>query len=598
MKYKRISLHSILWGCLAALVVFVMPLSLYENVATGQQGVLKVVMDDNYPPYVFRDVEGTLVGILVDQWALWEKKTGIKVEIAAKDWADALSSMQAGHHDVIDTIFKNPEREKIYDFSKPYERLDAVIFFNKNLPGITGIESLRGFTVGVKRGDHAVSVLQKAGISGIMEYNSYESMIVAARDRNMLIFIMEKPPGLYFLYKNGLKDEIRFSEPLYSGEFHRAVHKGNVEVLRKVEAGFAAISRSEYDAIHRKWFGDSPTKAHFDFRLIAGAVGGILVVAVLLFTWSWTLQRTVRRKTAALSSSERKYRELLTNLAIGVIVFDAGGKSSLWNTTALKTLELTEKQLVGEEPLPAGWEYLSAEEKPLDLALLPFRSVFRTAGAVREFVMGVRLTGSCVKWLQVDAFPDFDDYGRIEQVVMTFSDMTARRETEQSLLYISFHDAMTGVYNRAYFEEELRRLDIRRKGTLTIAIADVDGLKQVNDNLGHTAGDELLIRAAQFLQRCVRHEDIVARIGGDEFAIILRNSDEVAVDAIFSRLRQALVREKNVVDGHPALCLSIGYAFSSGTNTPAMELFKIADQRMYREKAERRCEQGREDAGR
>ena len=69
---------------------------------------LKVVMDDNYPPYVFRDAAGELVGVLVDQWRLWEKKTGVTVEISAKDWARAQQEMQAGRYDVIDTIFKNP----------------------------------------------------------------------------------------------------------------------------------------------------------------------------------------------------------------------------------------------------------------------------------------------------------------------------------------------------------------------------------------------------------------------------------------------------------------------------------------------------------
>ena len=134
---------------------------------------LKVVMDDNYPPYVFRDAAGELVGVLVDQWRLWEKKTGVTVEISAKDWARAQQEMQAGRYDVIDTIFKNPEREKLYDFSRPYTRLDTVIFFNKNLPGITGLESLRGFNVGVKSGGHSTTVLRQARISGIVEFKSY-----------------------------------------------------------------------------------------------------------------------------------------------------------------------------------------------------------------------------------------------------------------------------------------------------------------------------------------------------------------------------------------------------------------------------------------
>ena len=142
---------------------------------------LRVVVDDDYPPYTFRNENGVAVGIIVDYWRLWEKKTGVTVEISAKDWARAQQEMQAGRYDVIDTIFKNPEREKLYDFSRPYTRLDTVIFFNKNLPGITGLESLRGFNVGVKSGGHSTTVLRQAGISGIVEFKSYEEIIRAAR---------------------------------------------------------------------------------------------------------------------------------------------------------------------------------------------------------------------------------------------------------------------------------------------------------------------------------------------------------------------------------------------------------------------------------
>ncbi len=101
----------------------------------------------------------------------------------------------------------------------------------------------------------------------------------------------------------------------------------------------------------------------------------------------------------------------------------------------------------------------------------------------------------------MDAFPNFDDEGRIEQVVVTFFNITTRLETEQRLIYISFHDALTGVYNRAYFEEELRRLETRRNGPLAIAIMDIDGLKQVNDIWGISVGMNCCSGRRRFLAR-------------------------------------------------------------------------------------------------
>lgn len=563
----------------------------FESGVWAEQRVLRVVMDDNYPPYVFRDGEGTLVGILIDQWSLWSKKTGVKVEITAKDWADAQAEMRQRKHDVIDTIFRNPERENYYDFSKPYVRLDTVIFFHQNLPGATGLQALKGFNVGVKGGGHSTTMLKNAGVVGIIEYKSYEEMILAARDRGLLVFVMEKRPGLYFLYKHGLIDQIRFSEPLYFGEFHRAVHKGENKILQLVEEGFSKISRAENEAIEKKWFGSAPTNMAINLKQLLASVTAVVLLAILLIAWNWTLRRTVRKKTAALSMSEKKYRELLINLAIGVVVLDVNGRTTLWNTTALAELSLDERELTGETKLPLGWYYLNEQGERLDTALLPFRIVLRTGEALRDYTMGLQLPDGNERWFQVDAFPDYDDRGRIEQIVVTFFNITTRRETEKRLIYISFHDALTGLYNRSYFEEELKRLENRRGGSLAVAIVDVDGLKRVNDAYGHSQGDELLVRAARILKRSVRHEDIVARIGGDEFAILLRNTDEAMVRRIFERLQQALETEKQSSESLSPLSLSFGYAFAPGTEISPLELFKTADNRMYQEKSRRRKEE-------
>jgi hypothetical protein len=101
---------------------------------------IKIVMDNNYPPYVFLDGKGNLQGILIDQWRLWEQKTGIRTLVSGMDWDEALNRMEAGEFDVIDTIFLNEQRAQVYDFSKPYTKIDVSIFFHKSISGISGYE--------------------------------------------------------------------------------------------------------------------------------------------------------------------------------------------------------------------------------------------------------------------------------------------------------------------------------------------------------------------------------------------------------------------------------------------------------------------------
>lgn len=91
---------------------------------------IRVVMDNNYPPYVFLNNDDGVQGILVDQWRLWEKKTGIRVEIKAMDWKDALEGMKAGKFDILDTAFITNERLSWLDFGKPYTRIEVSAFFN------------------------------------------------------------------------------------------------------------------------------------------------------------------------------------------------------------------------------------------------------------------------------------------------------------------------------------------------------------------------------------------------------------------------------------------------------------------------------------
>ena len=185
---------------------------------------IRVVMDDNYPPYAFKDDQGQLKGITVDQWGLWQKKTGIHVEMTGMDWSEALRRMQAGDFDVIDTIFRNEKHEKIYDFSAPTARIDVPIFYRSDIPGIGDVHDLKGFIVAVKAGDNAIEVLRSHGITNLLEFKSYEAIVSAARDHKLNVFTVDKPPAMYFLYKMGIYDQFRETKPLYTGEFHRAVH--------------------------------------------------------------------------------------------------------------------------------------------------------------------------------------------------------------------------------------------------------------------------------------------------------------------------------------------------------------------------------------
>ncbi|MDP3428212.1 MAG: transporter substrate-binding domain-containing protein, partial [Humidesulfovibrio sp.] len=178
-------------------------------VQAARPAFITVVSDDNYPPYIFRSDEGRIQGILVDQWKAWERATGVRVDLQAMDWGLAQRNMREGKADVIDTIFFNEERAKLFGFTKPYANLDVPVYFHKTLGGISDVKSLRGFTVGVKAGDAVIEVLKGYGIHSLKEYDSYKGIIDAARTGDIRVFSMDAPPALYYMYKFDLEGEFR-----------------------------------------------------------------------------------------------------------------------------------------------------------------------------------------------------------------------------------------------------------------------------------------------------------------------------------------------------------------------------------------------------
>jgi len=150
--------------------------------------------------------------------------------------------------------------------------------------------------------------------------------------------------------------------------------------------------------------------------------------------------------------------------------------------------------------------------------------------------------------------------------------------------YLSFHDEMTGLYNRRYFENELERLSNSRELPITIFVADIDKLKDVNDNYGHKKGDKYIKKAAEILNRSTRDGDVVARIGGDEYAIILSNSGLETAKSLFERIKNN-VKEYNKKNKFvEQLNISTGFAIKTKKEENIDNIFRKADEMMYNNK--------------
>jgi len=184
----------------------------------------------------------------------------------------------------------------------------------------------------------------------------------------------------------------------------------------------------------------------------------------------------------------------------------------------------------------------------------------------------------------VSAITDME--GQLKDFVGVSRDITARKKMEEQLKHQSTHDAMTGLYNRAFFDAELDLVARGRQFPVSLVVADLDGLKQVNDTMGHGSGDALIKGAAAIFQMAFRGNDIIARTGGDEFVILLRDMDQMGAAAAINRVRSC-TQLYNMDNGNLPVSLSLGAATASSGDELATAL-KLADDRMYADKAHRR----------
>jgi two-component system, sensor histidine kinase and response regulator len=271
--------------------------------------VLRVIGDENYPPYLFLNAEGHEDGFIADLWRLWERKTGIRVELKATQWDEAQRLLLAGEAEVIENIFKTPGREPLYDFSEPYADLPVTIYRDVSIGGLTNLDTLRGFQVGVMQGDACVEHLQRHGIDSLVYYPNYTQLIQGAKAQDIKVFCLDEYPANFYLYRQQAHRQFVPAFELYRGQFRRAVRKGNLETLRLVEQGMKAISAAELEELRRKWL-TAPTDYGYYAKYVLAVIATLALALAVLGVWVLGLRRAVVKRTAEYARSEQRFRRL------------------------------------------------------------------------------------------------------------------------------------------------------------------------------------------------------------------------------------------------------------------------------------------------
>lgn len=296
----------------------------------------------------------------------------------------------------------------------------------------------------------------------------------------------------------------------------------------------------------------------------------------------------LRNLTEALRESEERFRHIAENVSDVIWTLDRSLERFTYISPSIAQLRGLSVAEALEEPIADAMtaESLAHMRKILTDTIISIDSG-ENAHAVSEVIEVEQICrGGRTIHVEVVISGVTDTDGRLKEFVGISRDISVRKRAEIRLKYQSTHDASTGLYNRAFFDEEMERLINGDKFPVSVIVADLDGLKRINDTMGHEAGDQLIQGASEILQMAFRGSDIVARTGGDEFFILLPEMDQHGATASLERIRNCMQAYNGEHEG-PLVSISLGSATAScGEDLPSA--LKQADEHMYADKVNRK----------
>lgn len=275
-------------------------------------------------------------------------------------------------------------------------------------------------------------------------------------------------------------------------------------------------------------------------------------------------------KVAQLILNEEKYKILLDGSSDPIFSFSRDGEYQYVNYAFAEGVQKPVEEIIHHRI----WDVFSQEEADRRFAIV--KAVFES-GETKTIEVRVPRSDQDRFYLTT-VKPVFSTEGNVALVICISKEITERKQLEKELIRLSNFDTLTGLYNRHYFEIEMERMQIGQLYPVSIIISDMDKLKLINDQYGHASGDNAIQKVAMVLQDSIRNKDIAARVGGDEFAILLSETTEETAEGIVKRIKTNL----HSLDD-PMLHLSIGFA-TADTGANLVDTYRLADERMYQSK--------------
>jgi diguanylate cyclase (GGDEF)-like protein len=573
--------------------------------------------DSAYPPYEFVDENGEHTGFNVDLMNAVSRAAELDIEIELGEWNLVVERFKSGELDGLIGMAVTPERQRIYGFSIPHNTLHMAIFYRKGSQEPT-VDDLRGREIVVQRNGVMHDYLLENSITDeIVAVDSPLEGLKFLSSGKGDYGLFEKYQCLYFAKENKIDNLEASSITVFDRDYAFATAKDDFALLNKLNKGLLLVRESgEYGMIFEKWFGSANwfEQNKRDLLVTARIVVFFAIGLFVLWFWNHSLKERVKARTEELE------RKAIENEALRA-------KIRSLHDIAFKMGSCTDEEEVYDLIVRAATDILSFDYYSLDIVEGDYLVAKRNSENIEVNTRVSKHEGIAGKTLktgktiivddvskEIDARPSsskikavlsvpIGDFGVFQTVTIesgSFKQEDAdlaellmlhalgafeKIKKTREIQFLAFHDSLTGLYNRTFFDEEVSRVDTSRNLPISVIFADVNGLKALNDSFGHFYGDDYLKTISRTIKESCRHEDLVVRWGGDEFVVLLLRTDTEKAEEIVSRIEKNLSKIDCFAKEASA---SFGVATKRDMVTDFNDVLRNAELAMYSKKRELR----------
>lgn len=564
--------------------------------------IIKVGVDRDYAPYEWLE-NGEYKGVAIDYMKRIEKIVGIEFQIVKnKSWNEIINMAKNGELDMITSIVQTPERSKYLDFTEFYRKSPVIIIDRGNNGFIGGLKYLNDKKVSVEKNYFMEEILRKNYPNiKLQVVDSTKKALELANSGEVDAYVGDLGLADYLIRKNNLSN-LRFSgQTEYFSTQGFAVTKNNSELLSILNKAVKSLPEDETENMFNYWLS---VERGIDLKTIVFYLIGTVFILLIISYWVYRLRSEIKQRKIIeekLKQSESHYRQLTEDV-----------NDVIWkvNTNFIITyISPADERFRGykaSEVIGKSVFELFTDESIILLNEKLKERVELSQKGIKLPALKIELQHKCkdgsVIWGEILSKQELDVNGNIIGYHGITREITKRRELQEKIEQLAYCDTLTKLPNRRSLDEKISYIMLRSQRSqkyCALVFIDLDNFKPLNDTYGHNVGDLLLIEVANRLNNNIRKLDAVARIGGDEFVIILDEFDEnkeISKENIFKvvekiRINLAQVYKFNIINEDKEnieiehnCTASIGVCMFKGEQESSINIFKCADSAMYEAK--------------